>query len=164
MIYRFSGAYLGADVSNEADLSSFPDSANIQPYARQAMAWAVEQGIILGSDGKLKPQSQALRTELAAILKKTPSACSQIVRKLRAKGWVEQVRNAENNRIYNLYLTESGKQVYQAHTAFNQSCQEATFQLLSNFSPEELEHHLMVQRKLNEAYQDDVRRSRDYLG
>ena len=93
-------------------------------------------------------------TELAAILKKTPSACSQIVRKLRAKGWVEQVRNAENNRIYNLYLTESGKQVYQA----------ATFQLLSNFSPEELEHHLMVQRKLNEAYQDDVRRSRDYLG
>lgn len=68
MIYRFSGAYLGADVSNEADLSSFPDSANIQPYARQAMAWAVEQGIILGSDGKLKPQSQALRTELAAIL------------------------------------------------------------------------------------------------
>lgn len=74
-------------------------------------------------------------TELAAILKKTPSACSQIVRKLRAKGWVEQVRNAENNRIYNLYLTESGKQVYQAHTAFNQSCQEATFQLLSIFLP-----------------------------
>ena len=30
-------------------------------------------------------------TELAAVLKKTPSACSQIVRKLRAKGWVEQV-------------------------------------------------------------------------
>ena len=68
MIYRFSGAYLGADVSNEADLSGFPDSANVQPYARQAMAWAVEQGIILGSDGKLKPQSQALRAELAAIL------------------------------------------------------------------------------------------------
>ena len=112
-------------------------------------------------------------TELAAILKKTPSACSQIVRKLRAKGWVEQVRNTANNRQVmlrltpageHLYLTESGKQVYQAHTAFNQSCQEATFQLLSNFSPEELEHHLMVQRKLNEAYQDDVRRSRDYLG
>ena len=103
-------------------------------------------------------------TDLANMVRKTPSACSQLVRRLRDKGWVEQVRNAENNRIYNLYLTESGKQVYQAHTAFNQSCQEATFQLLSNFSPEELEHHLMVQRKLNEAYQDDVRRSRDYLG
>ena len=38
-------------------------------------------------------------TELAAILKKTPSACSQLVRKLRAKGWVTQVRNEANNRI-----------------------------------------------------------------
>ena len=44
------------------------DSANVQPYARQAMAWAVEQGIILGSDGRLKPHSQALRAELAAIV------------------------------------------------------------------------------------------------
>lgn len=68
MIYRFSGEYLGVDVSKEANLSGFPDSANVQPYARQAMAWAVEKGIILGSDGKLKPQSQALRTELAAIV------------------------------------------------------------------------------------------------
>lgn len=101
-------------------------------------------------------------TELAAILKKTPSACSQIVRKLRAKGWVEQVRNAENNRIYNLSLTESGQAVYQEHTAFNRSCQEATFQLLSNFSLEELEHHLMVQQKLNRAYTTDVRNSKEY--
>lgn len=45
-----------------------PTARMFQPYARQAMAWAVEQGIILGSDGKLKPQSQALRAELAAIL------------------------------------------------------------------------------------------------
>lgn len=100
-------------------------------------------------------------TELAAILKKTPSACSQIVRKLRAKGWVEQVRNAENNRIYNLYLTESGKQVYQAHTAFNQSCQEATFRLLDTFSTQELKHHLQVQQKLNEAYQSDIQHSKE---
>ena len=99
-------------------------------------------------------------TELAAVLKKTPSACSQIVRKLRAKGWVEQVRNPENNRIFNLYLTESGQRVYQDHTAFNQSCQSATFRLLETFSTQELEHHLMVQRKLNEAYQSDVEHSK----
>lgn len=101
-------------------------------------------------------------TELAAILKKTPSACSQIVRKLRAKGWVEQVRNAENNRIFNLYLTGSGQRVYQDHTAFNRSCQISTFQLLDTFSTEELEHHLMVQRKLNEAYQEDVQHSKEH--
>ena len=99
-------------------------------------------------------------TELAAILKKTPSACSQIVRKLRAKGWVEQVRNTENNRIFNLYLTDSGQRVYQDHTSFNRSCQEATFRLLDTFSTQELEHHLMVQKKLNEAYQSDVAHSK----
>ena len=99
-------------------------------------------------------------TELAAVLKKTPSACSQIVRKLRAKGWVTQVRNEENNRIFNLHLTESGQRVYQDHTAFNHSCQEATFRLLETFSTQELEHHLMVQRKLNEAYQSDVEHSK----
>ena len=101
-------------------------------------------------------------TELAAILKKTPSACSQIVRKLRAKGWVEQVRNEENNRVYNLYLTEAGRRVYQDHTAFDRSCQAATFRLLETFSSEELEHHLMVQKKLNEAYQSDVEHSREH--
>ena len=99
-------------------------------------------------------------TELAAILKKTPSACSQLVRKLRAKGWVTQVRNEANNRIFNLHLTESGQRVYQDHTAFNHSCQEATFRLLETFSTQELEHHLMVQRKLNEAYQEDVQHSK----
>ena len=99
-------------------------------------------------------------TELAAVLKKTPSACSQIVRKLRAKGWVTQVRNEENNRIFNLHLTESGQRVYQDHTAFNQSCQSSTFRLLKTFSTQELEHHLMVQRKLNEAYQEDVQHSK----
>ena len=101
-------------------------------------------------------------TELAAILKKTPSACSQLVRKLRAKGWVEQVRNPENNRIFNLYLTESGQRVYQDHTAFDRRCQAATFRLLETFSTQELEHHLKVQRKLNEAYQEDVRQSKEY--
>ena len=95
-------------------------------------------------------------TELAAILKKTPSACSQIVRKLRAKGWVTQVRNEENNRIFNLHLTESGQRVYQDNTSFNRSCQEATFLRLDTFCTQELEHHLMVQKKLNEAYQEDV--------
>lgn len=101
-------------------------------------------------------------TEIAAILKKTSSACSQIVRKLRAKGWVEQVRNEANNRIFNLYLTDSGQQVYQDHTSFNHRCQEATFQMLDTFSTQELEHHLLVQRKLNEAYQNDVRHSKEH--
>ena len=100
-------------------------------------------------------------TELAAILKKTPSACSQIVRKLKEKGWVEQTRNRDNNRQFNLKLTESGQKVYEDHLEFTRYCQAETFGLLAGFSSEELEHHVMVQRKINEAYQGDVRRSRE---
>lgn len=99
-------------------------------------------------------------TQLAEILNKTTSACSQIVRKLRVKGFVEQIRNPGNNRLYNLKLTKTGEEVFQAHVSFNQECQKKTFDWLTEFTDEELLAHLRVQKKLNEAYQDDVKRSR----
>lgn len=99
-------------------------------------------------------------TDLSNILKKTPSACSQIVRKLREKGWVEQNRNRNNNRQYNLTLTDSGMKVYQAHQMFTKDCEAKTYELLNNFTAEELETALRVQGKLNEAYAGDVERSR----
>lgn len=99
-------------------------------------------------------------TDLAGIFKKTPSACSQIVRKLRDKGWVTQKRNAQNNRIYNLFLSEAGTSVYKEHLAFSDVCQKITFDLLDIFSPEELAHHIAVQKQINLAYQGDIQRSR----
>ena len=102
-------------------------------------------------------------TQLAEILNKTTSACSQIVRKLRAKGFVEQIRNPDNNRLYNLALTESGRKVYEARHAFNLECQAITFRLLEGFSEEELEAHLRVQQVLNQAYEGDIRRSREAM-
>lgn len=103
-------------------------------------------------------------TELADVLKKTPSACSQIIRKLISKGLVEQTRNEQNKRQYNLRLTDSGKQLYKDHIAFNEYCQRETFALLAGLTKEELEAHLKVQRLLNQAYRQDVRRSREYFG
>ena len=38
-----------------------------------------------------------------------------------------------------------------------------TFELLKDFTDEELMVHLRVQRKLNEAYQDDVKRSKEQV-
>lgn len=100
-------------------------------------------------------------TELSTILRKTASACSQIVRKLREKGLVEQKRNRDNNRQYNLYLTEDGKRIYLDHVEFTRDCQEITFQCLSDFTEEELETHLKIQQRINEAYAGDVKRSRE---
>lgn len=102
-------------------------------------------------------------TDLSCILRKTSSACSQIVRKLREKGFVEQTRNQKNNRLYNLQLTANGLKVYRDHLNFNQNCQEITFQMLSDFTVEELNAHVRVQRRINEAYQGDIQRSREKL-
>ena len=100
-------------------------------------------------------------TELAAVLKKTPSACSQTLRKLREKGLVEQLRNTANNRQYKLQLTESGQALYRDHAAFSADCQQRTFDRLAEFTEEELALYLRVQQRINEAYADDVRRSRE---
>ena len=102
-------------------------------------------------------------TDLANIMRKTPSACSQTVRKLREKGLVEQLRNTANNRQYKLRLTESGQELYEDHAAFSDDCQRRTFARLAEFSEEELALYLRVQKRINEAYADDVRRSRDHF-
>lgn len=102
-------------------------------------------------------------TDISNILRKTPSACSQIVRKLRTKKWVEQVRNEENNRVYNLRLTKEGMSVFRDHSAFDIEGQARTFKRLEAFSDEVLKHHLAVQEALIAAYQEDVRISREYF-
>ena len=58
MLYRYAG-------SPKADgkLDSFSSS-----YAENAMQWAVANGIVNGSNGKLNPQNNATRAEVAAIL------------------------------------------------------------------------------------------------
>ncbi len=75
-------------------------------------------------------------TEVADKLQKTTSACSQIVKKLGKKGLVEQVRNELNKRIYNLKLTTSGMQLYNAHKHVNEVCKKNTFNRLGGVSYE----------------------------
>ena len=50
-------------------LAEFRDNASISDYARQAMEWAVENGLILGyaEDGTIRPQSTTTRAEFATI-------------------------------------------------------------------------------------------------
>ncbi len=101
--------------------------------------------------------------DLAKVLRKTPSACSQTLRKLREKGLVEQLRNTANNRQYMLRLTESGQALYRDHSAFSADCQQRTFDRMAEFTEEELTLYLRVQKRINEAYADDVRRSREHF-
>ena len=56
MLYR----YAGTPAAN-GSLSDFSDTASVSSYAVNAMQWAVENGIVNGSNGKLNPQNNATR-------------------------------------------------------------------------------------------------------
>lgn len=104
---------------------------------------------------------EATITEIAKALGKTASACSQMVKRLRNKELIRQIRNSENNREYYLELTKDGIELFDLHEKFDNYCIAETFEYISGFSDEELKTYIKVQKKLNEAFKNDVRRSMD---
>ena len=63
MMYRYAGS-----PATNGSLDNFSDAASVSSYAANAMQWAVANGIVNGSNGKLNPQNNATRAEVAAIL------------------------------------------------------------------------------------------------
>lgn len=64
MLYRYMGS-----PAVSGDLSAFPDGAATSAWARDAVVWAVSNGLIKGGDGGLlNPQGTATRMEVATIL------------------------------------------------------------------------------------------------
>lgn len=68
MLYRYAQSRGLVKSAPQADLSAFSDSASVSPYAAEAMRWAVETGIVNGMDGKLNPQGEATRAQMATML------------------------------------------------------------------------------------------------
>ena len=99
-------------------------------------------------------------SEISKTFDRTSSASSQLIRKLKKKGWVRQQRNKDNNRQYNLFLTEEGDAIYRNHQQFEQACYQRTFQGLADFSQEQLETYIAIQHRLNQSFQLDVEESR----
>ena len=100
-------------------------------------------------------------SEISKSFGKTGSASSQLICKLKEKGWVRQERNQENNRLYNLYLTESGSEIYENHRQFEERCYQRTFHSLDRFSDEDLNTYIAIQRHLNATFHMDVEESRN---
>lgn len=68
MLYRYAKERGMVKADAQADLSAFADGANVSPYAAEAMRWAVGAGIVNGMDGKLNPQGEATRAQMATML------------------------------------------------------------------------------------------------
>lgn len=72
MMYNYASKYMNLTGGAGADLSRYADLNRLSGWARPAMAWAVEQGIVSGvangSTLTLDPQRSATRAEMATML------------------------------------------------------------------------------------------------
>ncbi len=60
-----------ADGGNRADLRGFRDAEDVSAYAREAMGWALAEGILQGTgEGTLQPQGRAARGQTAVLLER----------------------------------------------------------------------------------------------
>ena len=70
MLFRYA-ENLGMDVSGRADLSGYADDHQVADWSAQAMAWAVDSGIISGVDGnRLAPTIIVTRCQAAQMMMK----------------------------------------------------------------------------------------------
>ena len=70
IVNEFAARRVGKDElkSRKDEMSSFPDAADVDGWAKDYMNWAVASEFITGSDGRLLPHGTATRAEVSAIL------------------------------------------------------------------------------------------------
>jgi len=72
LLYSFGTNYLGEELTLRADLSGYEDLEKSSTWARDALSWAVAQGVISSSSSDrltLSPQKGANRAEVATMLR-----------------------------------------------------------------------------------------------
>ena len=69
MMYRYA-EYKGYSLEGGVDYSQYKDAANVSDFAKEAMSWAVGNGVITGKydETQLDPQGEASRAECAIIM------------------------------------------------------------------------------------------------
>ena len=68
MLFRYA-SWRNEDGGGRSDLSAFTDAASVSPYAREAMAWAIDAGVIQGRTATtLAPYGTATRAQTAVML------------------------------------------------------------------------------------------------
>ncbi len=63
ILYRYAGS-----PATTGTLNAFSDKGTVDPYAQNALKWAVAQGIVNGSNGMLLPKANATRAQVAVML------------------------------------------------------------------------------------------------
>ena len=67
ILFRYA-EYKDCDTEARGSLAGFPDRSRVSAWAKDACAWAVGEKLITGSEGRLDPQGNATRAQVATIL------------------------------------------------------------------------------------------------
>ena len=68
VLYRYA-KHLGRDTNKAAELNEFADRGEVSSYAREAMRWAVAEGLLSGvGNDRLAPNAPTTRAQVAVIL------------------------------------------------------------------------------------------------
>ena len=67
ILYRYA-TYKGYDTENTGSIANFSDAAKVSSWANTAISWAVGEELMNGDNGALRPQGNATRAEIAALL------------------------------------------------------------------------------------------------
>lgn len=74
MLWRYAGF-----PESSVDISTFDDADTVAEYARPALAWAIETGIIVGTnDNTLNPEVNTYRAQAAVILMRFKNVMSEL--------------------------------------------------------------------------------------
>lgn len=81
MLYNYA-KLKGYDVSLSGSIDSFEDSVSVSPWAKDAVSWAAESGIITGTSygygsSVLDPQGSATRAQIAVMIERF---CEKVVK------------------------------------------------------------------------------------
>lgn len=106
IFYRYANAK-GYDTTSMNDLAAYEDEYQVSGFARNALVWAVESGIINGvTDTTLVPQGSANRAQFATIMKRFVDWCENrrapatVLTAQKDAELHENLQNAIDNILY----------------------------------------------------------------
>lgn len=122
-------------------------------YGRELLLYSSEADL-LAAIGANEPITA---TELARMKVSTPSAISQTVKKLDAKGLLVRDAQDGDRRTVRLRLSDSGRQVYQMHRQREEARYSTYMKELTDYTPEDIARAAALVDFVTEKYLEEFR-------
>lgn len=97
-------------------------------------------------------------TEISKHFSLTKSTVSHLLKKLKDRGFLRQVRNDKDAKIQNIYLTEEGKKVYTVHSHYDEQRHKELYSKFSEVPSEEISTCVKIMEMLIDIQENDIQK------